>query len=457
MTRHEAPGYYCATDTPGERPPTDDCTEGRLFLTDDRLVCGAGKMGGMGYVDTLDTYSESTVRRLFGNRLDPQEVVLDTTLQQDATVVVPLSAVASAELRQWEGSRLRGAEHTFAVAVRAPSTLDTPLLLQLGRGGRNRGTGRTRHASLAQWLDALNDGAASASDAEAATDTGTGASPPTSDGSTTTREATGAADTTDAGGSAGDDPEPSTAEPQSPEPAPDMPRSGALADVARSEPVGAPAESGSETSDATADPVTAPSDAESTPSASTPDPADPGSDTAVPPEPETPDSSADSGGGDSPVGADPGSGRSDEDTDDSGDANEVTGSDGDANDATGSDGDADGVTGSDTDSEDADPEPTWLDDEPDDPALIVKNRSNIRLRPRIRCRHEGEVLFLDDIDLVPGDTHRWTEFPEEGVVHFDILFDDGSRNAEQLDERHLRSPPVGIDLYVSGAEVHPAE
>ena len=432
MTRHEAPGYYFVTDTPDEQPSTDDCVEGRLFIADDRLVCGVGKMGGMGYADALDAYSESTVRRLFGNRFDPQEVDLDTTLQQDATVVVPLSAVASADLRQWDGSRRRGAEHTFAVAVRAPSALDSPLLLQLGRGERNRGTGRTRHESLARWLDGVADGTASDSETDAsATDAGTGASPTesddstaASDDSTATPAGTGVADSTDADGPAAADREPSTAEPQPADAAPDA-ASGALADVARSTPVGSPDQSAPATDESTADPVE--SDAESTPSAATTQgSADAGADASTTSEPAAADS-----GEEDPADAAPAPDPGDEDADEA----------------------------ADTDSEDADPdpEPTWLDEEPDAPALIVKNRSDIRLRPRVRCRHEGEVLFLDDLDLEPGDTRRWTDFPEEGMVHLDILFDDGSRKAEQLDERHLRSPPVGIDLHASGAEVHPAE
>jgi hypothetical protein len=445
MTRHEVPGYYCVTDTPDEQPSADDCVEGRLFIADDRLVCGVGKMGGMGYADTLDTYSESTVRRLFGNRFDPQEVDLDTTLQQDGTVTVPLSAVASADLRQWDGSRRRGADHTFAVHVRAPSALDSPLLLQLGRGGRNRGTGRTRHASLAQWLDALNEGSASGSDA-AGTDTGTEASTADSE-STATPGSDGATGPTGADGSAagsGDaDPESSTAEPQAADVAPDTPQSGALADVARSEPVDRPAESGPETGDSTADPAGMSSGAESAPSASpTQDSADTGSDASATSEPATADTSA--GSDDENPTADAGPGPDE----DGGDATDPE--DGDS-------GTADPEDSDDTDSDETNPEPTWLDDEPDAPALIVKNRSDIRLRPRIRCRHGGEVLFLDDLDLAPEDTRRWTDFPEEGVVHLDILFDDGSRKAEQLDERHLRSPPVGIDLYASGAEVHSAE
>ena len=470
MTRHESPGYYCVTDTPDERPDAEECAEGRLFVDADRLVCGAGKMGGLGYADTLDTYSESTVRRLFGNRFDPQAFDLGTALQRDATLVVPLSAIVGAELRQWEGARLRGAEHTFAVVVRAPSALEDPLLLQLGRGGRNRGTGRTRHASFARWLDALDGTTASDADA-VATDTGTGASTSSPGGVADTPGDAGSAGTTDGDESVATDPEPSTPEPQAADAAPDTPQSGALADVARSEPVDTPAESGPETGDATADPAGLSSDAESPPSTSpTQDGADTRSDASTTPEPEAADTPADSGGrgspdADEPVATDPEPGEDEAtetvdsdgtETVDSDDAtDEVADSDDGTAESAGSDDEP--VDSGEPDSEAADPEPTWLDDEPDDPALIVKNRSNIRLRPRIRCRRGGEVLFLDDIDLAPGDTHRWTEFPEEGVVHLDILFDDGSRNAEQLDERHLRSPPVGIDLYASGVEVHAAE
>ena len=431
MTRHESPGYYCVTDTPDERPDAEECAEGRLFVDADRLVCGAGEMGGLGYADTLDTYSESTVRRLFGNRFDPQEFDLGTALQRDATLVVPLSAIVGAELRQWEGAQLRGAEHTFAVVVRAPSALDDPLLLQLGRGGRNRGTGRTRHVSFARWLDALDGATASDADA-AASDAGIGASMSSPEGAADTPEDPGSAGTTDADESVATDPEPSTAEPQAADAAPDTPQSGALADVARSAPVDAPTESGPETGDATADSGgQGPPDADESVAA---DPG-PGEDGAT----ETVDSDGD---GTETV-------DSDDATDEAADTDDAT--------AESAGSDDEPVDSGEPDSEAADPEPTWLDDEPDDPALIVKNRSNIRLRPRIRCRRGGEVLFLDDIDLAPGDTHRWTEFPEEGVIHLDILFDDGSRNAEQLDERHLRSPPVGVDLYASGVEVHAAE
>ena len=431
MTRHESPGYYCVTDTPDERPDAEECAEGRLFVDADRLVCGAGEMGGLGYADTLDTYSESTVRRLFGNRFDPQEFDLGTALQRDATLVVPLSAIVGAELRQWEGAQLRGAEHTFAVVVRAPSALDDPLLLQLGRGGRNRGTGRTRHVSFARWLDALDEATASDADA-AASDTGAGASTSPSGGAAGTPEDAGSAGTTDADESAATDPEPSTTEPQAADAAPDTPQSGALADVARSAPVDAPTESGPETGDATAD-----SGGQGSPDAdeSVATNPEPGEDGAT----ESVDSDGD---GTETV-------DSDDATDEAAETDDAT--------AESAGSDDEPVDSGEPDSEAADPEPTWLDDEPDDPALIVKNRSNIRLRPRIRCRRGGEVLFLDDIDLAPGDTHRWTEFPEEGVVHLDILFDDGSRNAEQLDERHLRSPPVGVDLYASGVEVHAAE
>lgn len=391
MTRYETPGYYRVTDTPDELPSAGDCVEGRVFVTHDRLVCGAGEMGGMGYADALDDYSESTVRRLFGSRLDPQELDFDTALGRDGTVAVRLSDVASAELRRWDGSRLRGAEHTFAVCIHVPSALEDPLLLQLGRGGRNRGTGRTRHASLARWVDALADGAASTPESEA-TDTE----------STPTTEAAGFAGTTDV--------DESTA-----------------ADSTQSDPETGPA----------IDPGETPSDAGSaTPAPPGRDSADTESDTSVTQSPDAADASADRAGASGGVNQSDG-------TDSFRDESEA---------APRAD-----PPDAEPDPDEIAPEPTWLDTEPDAPALIVKNRSDIRLRPRIRCRHENEVLFLDDVDLAPEDTRRWPEFPEEGVVHLDILFDDGSRKAEHLDERHLRSPPVGIDLYASGVEVHAEE
>ena len=359
MTHHEAPGYYCVTATPDYLPAAGECVEGRLFIDGDQLVCGAGEMRGGGYAETLDTYSESTVRRLFGNHFDPQEFRLEVAFEREATLAIPLSAVSSSELQRWDGSRLRGADNTFAVCVRAPSVLYDPVLLQLGRGGRNRGTGRTRHASLAAWLDA------SSADPASTPATGANREP---DESTTRPDPAEAAGASGANGPAPDTGQPSP-DPQSPDagqPSPD-PHSPDAAPDAR--PPDAAAD--------TREPEPGPNDA--TPGAET---------------------ESDDTGADTP------------------------------------------------------PEPTWLDAEPETPALIVKNRSDIRLQPRIRGRHRNDVLFVDDLDLDPGETHRWTEFPQTGLVHLDILFGDGSRQAEQLDERHLQSPPVGIDLYASGVEVH---
>ena len=79
---------------------------------------------------------------------------------------------------------------------------------------------------------------------------------------------------------------------------------------------------------------------------------------------------------------------------------------------------------------------------------------------------DKRVLGLSDAESLPDDGGMLFVYEEEGSHAFvmramdfplDILFDDGSRNAEQLDERHLRSPPVGVDLYASGVEVHAAE
>ena len=95
MSYHETPGYYCVADGVEEPPPSEECTEGRLFLDADRLVCGAGRMGGNGYADTLDEYSGSTVRRAFGNRFDPQEFGLDEATRREGTITVPRSAIPS--------------------------------------------------------------------------------------------------------------------------------------------------------------------------------------------------------------------------------------------------------------------------------------------------------------------------------------------------------------------------
>ena len=377
MTHQEAPGYYCVTGTPNYLPAAEEFVEGRLFIDGDQLVCGAGEMRGGGYAETLDTYSESTVRRLFGNRFDPQEFRLEVAFDRQATLVVPLSAVSSADLQRWDGSQLRGADETFAVCVRAPSVLYDPVLIQLGRGGRNRGAGRTRHASLAAWLDAFGADMSSAPATEA-----NGEPVEAAGTDRRTVQATEASSESVAATESNGGPDESTA---SPDPAEAEDASGAN---------GPAADSG--------------------PSSSNTQP---------------PDAATDAQPSDTPAGTeDPGLEPS----------NATSGADTEPDDA-----------GADTD-----PEPTWLDAEPDTPALIVKNRSDIRLQPRIRGRHRNDVIFLDDVDLAPGETHRWTEFPQRGLVHLDILFDDGSRRAEQLDERHLQSPPVGIDLYASGIEIH---
>jgi hypothetical protein len=91
---------------------------------------------------------------MFGRRFDPQEFDLDVATRRDGTISLPLSAIESAGLLEWDDSNLRGADHTYAVRVDAPSEFDEPVLLQLGHGRRNRGTGRPRHEMLVRWLQA---------------------------------------------------------------------------------------------------------------------------------------------------------------------------------------------------------------------------------------------------------------------------------------------------------------
>ena len=398
MTRYESPGYYCIVGTGNGRPTAEECTEGRIFLAEDRLVCGAGTMGAGGYADALDTYSESTVRRLFGNRFDPQEFDVSAAFDHDWSVVIPYPEIVRAELRSWDGSPLRGADHSYAVYVDAPGALRGTLSIQLGRGVRNRGAGRKRHEALARWLDGVDSETVPERGAKRARE------------ASTTTEHAGGADPTDRIGSDAE-PDPS---PASPESSPTPPASERAVDSGRKT-----------TADSGASPAS-----ESNPEGPSPDP--------------TPDRQTDDG-----RAADPSGTASTPRGDTALDAD--TTADGTAADA--------GVTAHGEDEFASEPESdsTWLDNEPDEPALILKNRSDIRLQPRIRCRRAGEVLFVDDVDLAPDETRRWKEFPEWGAVHLDILFGDGSRKAEQIDEANVRSPPVGVDLYPGGVEIHPAD
>jgi hypothetical protein len=110
-----------------------------------------------------------------------------------------------------------------------------------------------------------------------------------------------------------------------------------------------------------------------------------------------------------------------------------------------------------TEAADAGDEPSWVSSMPEAPALVLKNQSDILLEPRIRCRCDGDVVFLDDIRIESGETYRWADLPEEGPVYVDVLFSHGSRAAEQVPEDALRPGPVGIDLHASGSEIRTRE
>ncbi|MEZ3117650.1 hypothetical protein RYH80_17165 [Halobaculum sp. MBLA0147] len=144
------PGYFTTTETTRSEPET--LVEGRLFLTDTELVCGAGT-GPVtsGYAGAVDDHAGSTLRRLFGGRLDPQQFSLDDARSRERTVVVPFAAVDDVASVSWSGSDLSGTDQTFAVRVET-SRVDGSLLLQLGHGTRNRGSGRERHDRLRTLL-----------------------------------------------------------------------------------------------------------------------------------------------------------------------------------------------------------------------------------------------------------------------------------------------------------------
>lgn len=392
MTRYESPGYYCVVGTGEGRPTAEEYTEGRIFLAEEQLVCGAGTMDAGGYADTLDTYSESTVRRLFGNRFDPQEFDISAALDHDWSVVVPFPEIVRVEFRSWDGSRLRGADHSYAVYVDAPGVLRGTLSIQLGRGTRNRGAGSKRHRTLVQWLDGIAPGTTPERGAKGdatgdptAVNAGTAGSPARN------------------GSRVGSDSSPAS---ESPPNTHSSERAAGSEHARTTADAGAPPPSDTEPDDPRADPTL---DRQTDHSQAV----DPPENTSTPPVDAAPDADvrADSAGDDADAMATAG-------------------------------GESAGET-----------EPTWLDGEPDEPALILKNRSDIRLQPRIRCRRADEVLFADDIDLAPDETRRWTEFPEWGVVHLDILFGDGTRKAERIAETQLRSPPVGVDLHASGVEI----
>lgn len=162
MSRHEAPAYFCVTGDVGRNPAPESCVEGRLFLDDDRLRCGAGDptMQG-GYVGRIDDHAGSTVRRLFGGIKGFQEFDAADAAGRERTRSLALDAVTDVSLVEWAGSDLKGADRTYAVRVDSRELAGESLLIQLGRGWRNRGAGRKRHATLSRLVDAMSGDAAS--------------------------------------------------------------------------------------------------------------------------------------------------------------------------------------------------------------------------------------------------------------------------------------------------------
>lgn len=155
MSRLETPGYFAVTDSTDAPPAPMDCIEGRLFLDETRLLCGAGEaFTEGGYAEKLDDHSASSLRIMFGGKTDPQQVSVDDAERKDGSVSVPLTAIADASVLQWDGNDRRGENATYAVRVEVPDVVSNSLLVQLGKGERNRGTLRQRHATLAAVLDA---------------------------------------------------------------------------------------------------------------------------------------------------------------------------------------------------------------------------------------------------------------------------------------------------------------
>ncbi len=171
MSRHEAPAYFCVTESVGRNPPAESCVEGRLFVEDRRLVCGAGDPTVQsGYVGKVDDHAGSTVRRFLGGFKGFQEFDATAAASRDRTRSVALTEVSDVGFTEWEGSELKGADRTYAVVVDAAEFAGESLVIQLGRGWRNRGSGRQRHAALARVIRALSANADGESDATAAGD-----------------------------------------------------------------------------------------------------------------------------------------------------------------------------------------------------------------------------------------------------------------------------------------------
>lgn len=148
----DTPAYFTVTERPERQP--GELVEGRLFVADDRLVCGAG--GGAltsGYAGAIDDHSGSVLRRLFAGAFDPQRFGLSEARSRDETITVPYASVADAELLSWDGSELPGVTETFAVRIDT-RTVRGSLVVQLGHGNRNRGSGRERHDRLVDLVRA---------------------------------------------------------------------------------------------------------------------------------------------------------------------------------------------------------------------------------------------------------------------------------------------------------------
>ena len=148
----DTPAYYTVMERPGRRP--EELVEGRLFVTPDRLVCGAGD-GPLtsGYAGAVDNHSGSALRRLFGGVLDPQRFGLSAARSHDQTITVPYASVTDAELLSWSGSELPGTDQTFAVRIDTRAVRGS-LVVQLGHGNRNRGSGHARHDRLVDLVRA---------------------------------------------------------------------------------------------------------------------------------------------------------------------------------------------------------------------------------------------------------------------------------------------------------------
>lgn len=146
MRRYQTPGYYNFIESLGEYRPSN-CVEGRLFLDDEKLLCGAGDHGGYG--DTTDQYSGSILRRFFGKKHNPQRFEYDTARSRHNSVAISLDSVTDIKIVKWNKSELNRARDTYGVLLIDTSMAKNGLMLQLGEGKQNQGTGKNRHVALA--------------------------------------------------------------------------------------------------------------------------------------------------------------------------------------------------------------------------------------------------------------------------------------------------------------------